>query len=50
MSTILIVEDSITEMQVIASCLKRGGLNVETAVAEKRLWQKLVAKNQMRLF
>lgn len=31
MSTILIVEDSITEMQVIASCLKRGGLNVETA-------------------
>lgn len=31
MSTILVVDDSLTEMQVITSCLKKGGLNVETA-------------------
>jgi len=31
MSTALVVDDSLTEMEVISSCLRRGGLNVETA-------------------
>ena len=31
MSTALIVDDSPTQMEVISSCLRRGGLNVETA-------------------
>lgn len=31
MSTVLVVEDSLTEMQVLSSCLSRGGLNVVTA-------------------
>ncbi len=31
MSTALVVEDSLTEMEVLTSCLRRGGLNVETA-------------------
>jgi two-component system, chemotaxis family, response regulator PixH len=31
MSTALVVEDSMTDMQVISNCLKQGGLNVLTA-------------------
>jgi CheY-like chemotaxis protein len=31
MGTALVVEDSLTDMQVISSCLKQGGLNVLTA-------------------
>ncbi len=31
MSTVLVIEDSLTEMEVISSCLSRGGLNVLTA-------------------
>jgi len=31
MSTALVIEDSLTEMEVLSSCLRRGGLNVETA-------------------
>ena len=31
MSTVLVIEDSLTEMEVISSCLTRGGLNVLTA-------------------
>lgn len=31
MSTALIIEDSLTETEVISHCLRRGGLNVETA-------------------
>lgn len=31
MNTALVVDDSLTEMEVISSCLRRGGLNVETA-------------------
>ena len=32
MSTVLVVEDSLTQMEVITSCLQRGGLNVMTAI------------------
>ena len=31
MSTVLVIDDSTTEMQIIASCLQRGGLSVQTA-------------------
>jgi DNA-binding response OmpR family regulator len=31
MSTVLVVEDTLTEMEIITSCLRRGGLNVMTA-------------------
>lgn len=31
MSTVLIIEDSLTDMEVVSSCLRRGGLNVMTA-------------------
>ena len=31
MSTALVIEDSLTEMEVITSCLQRGGLIVQTA-------------------
>ena len=31
MNTALVIDDSLTEMEVITSCLRRGGLNVETA-------------------
>jgi len=33
MSTVLVVDDSMTEMQVITSCLQRGGLSVQTATS-----------------
>lgn len=32
MSTVLIVDDTRTEMEIISSCLRRGGLNVMTAI------------------
>ena len=31
MSTVLVIEDSLTDMEVLSSCLRRGGLDVETA-------------------
>ncbi|MBV8887927.1 MAG: response regulator [Chroococcidiopsidaceae cyanobacterium CP_BM_RX_35] len=31
MSTALVVDDSLTEKEVLSHCLRRGGLNVETA-------------------
>jgi chemotaxis family two-component system response regulator PixH len=31
MSTALVVEDSVTDMQVLSRCLQQGGLNVLTA-------------------
>lgn len=31
MSTALVIEDSPTQMEVLSNCLRRGGLNVETA-------------------
>lgn len=31
MNTVLIIEDSLTDMEVVSSCLRRGGLNVMTA-------------------
>jgi DNA-binding response OmpR family regulator len=31
MSTALVVEDSLTDMQILTSCLRQGGLNVVTA-------------------
>lgn len=31
MSTVLVVEDTLTEMEIITTCLRRGGLNVMTA-------------------
>lgn len=41
MSTVLVIEDSATEMQVITSCLKRGGLNVETATSGEEAFAKI---------
>lgn len=41
MSTVLVVDDSMTEMQVITSCLKRGGLNVETAGSSEEALTKI---------
>ena len=41
MSTILVVDDSLTEMQVITSCLKKGGLNVETASSSEEALAKI---------
>lgn len=35
MSTVLVVDDSMTEMQVITSCLQRGGLSVQTATSSE---------------
>ncbi|HEY9653995.1 MAG TPA: response regulator, partial [Crinalium sp.] len=31
MSTALVIEDSLTEMEILTACLQRGGLNVVTA-------------------
>jgi len=31
MSTALVVEDSLTDMQILSSCLQQGGINVLTA-------------------
>ncbi|HEY9602691.1 MAG TPA: response regulator [Allocoleopsis sp.] len=31
MSTVLVVEDSLTDMQVLTSCLRQGGFNVVTS-------------------
>lgn len=41
MSTVLVVDDSRTEMQVITSCLQRGGLNVETAGSSEEALTKI---------
>ena len=32
MSTVLVVDDTRTEMEIISSCLRRGGLTVMTAI------------------
>jgi CheY-like chemotaxis protein len=47
MSTALVIEDSLTEMEVLSSCLRRGGLNVETASNGDEALAKLVTTNQM---
>lgn len=44
MSTILVVDDSRTEMQVITSCLQRGGLTVETANNAEEALAKISSK------
>lgn len=31
MSTVLIIEDSLTDIEIVSRCLRRGGLNVMTA-------------------
>jgi DNA-binding response OmpR family regulator len=41
MSTALIIEDSLTEMEVLSSCLRRGGLNVVTAGSSEEAMTKL---------
>lgn len=41
MSTILVIEDSMTEMQVITSCLQRGGLSVQTATSSEEALTKI---------
>lgn len=41
MSTILVVDDSMTQMQVITSCLERGGLKVETASSSEEALVKI---------
>ena len=44
MSTVLVIEDSRTEMQVITSCLQRGGLSVETAGSGEEAFAKISSK------
>jgi len=41
MSTALIVEDSLTDMQILTSCLQQGGLNVLTASSGEEALAKL---------
>jgi two-component system, chemotaxis family, response regulator PixH len=41
MSTVLVVDDSMTEMQVITSCLQRGGLSVQTATSSEEALVKI---------
>jgi len=41
MTTALVVEDSVTEMQVLISCLQQGGLNVLTASSGEEALAKL---------
>ena len=41
MSTALIVEDSLTDMQVLTRCLQQGGLNVLTASSGEEALAKL---------
>ena len=43
MSTALVVEDSMTDMQVIINCLKQGGLNVLTADSGEEALAKISA-------
>lgn len=41
MSTVLVVDDSMTEMQVITGCLQRGGLSVQTATSSEEALTKI---------
>lgn len=41
MNTVLVVDDSMTEMQVITSCLQRGGLSVQTATSSEEALVKI---------
>jgi two-component system, chemotaxis family, response regulator PixH len=41
MSTALVVEDSMTDMQIISRCLQQGGLNVVTASSGEEALAKL---------
>jgi len=41
MSTVLVVEDSLTEMQVLTRCLQQGGLDVLTANSGEEALTKL---------
>ncbi|HCF26940.1 MAG TPA: two-component system response regulator [Cyanobacteria bacterium UBA11049] len=41
MSTVLVIDDSATERQVITSCLQRGGLTVETATSSEEAFAKI---------
>ena len=43
MSTALIVEDSLTDMQVLTRCLQQGGLNVLTASSGEEALAKLTS-------
>lgn len=35
MSTVLVVEDTLTEMEILVSCLRQGGLHVVTAASSE---------------
>ncbi|MEQ8755654.1 MAG: response regulator [Coleofasciculus sp. G1-WW12-02] len=41
MGTVLVVEDSATDMQIIISCLQQGGINVLTADSGEAALEKL---------
>lgn len=41
MSTVLVIEDSPTQMDVITSCLQKGGLTVVTAIDGKEAMTKI---------
>lgn len=41
MSTALIIEDSLTEMEILTACLQRGGFNVATASSGEEALTKL---------
>ncbi|NEQ28623.1 MAG: response regulator, partial [Microcoleus sp. SIO2G3] len=41
MSTVLVVEDSLTEMQILTRCLQQGGLDVLTANSGEEALTKL---------
>jgi CheY-like chemotaxis protein len=45
MTTALVVDDSMTDMQILTGCLRQGGLNVLTANSGEEALTKLVARN-----
>jgi len=44
MNTALVVDDSVTEKQIITQCLQRGGLNVETACDADEALAKIISQ------
>ena len=41
MDTVLVIEDSLTDLQIITGCLRRGGINVFTAQSREEAFSAL---------
>ncbi len=44
MSIALVVDDSLTEKEVLSNCLRRGGINVETAGSADEALAKIISQ------